>query len=194
MRRFAPGIFAAAAFLLGGAPAEAHTFGATGAGFVEGLTHPLGGLDHLLAMAAVGLWAAQLGGRACWLVPAAFVGAMLAGGVLAMAGVPVPMVELGIAGSLLVVGAMVAAAVRLPVGPGALLVGVFALFHGHAHGAEMPAAASAGLYAAGFVLATVVLHGIGLGAGLYLSSGAARWAVRLGGAGVTAAGLLLLAA
>lgn len=173
--------------------AQAHTLGGSGAGFVAGFAHPLGGLDHVLAMVAVGLWAAQLGGRATWQVPLAFVATMAVGGMLGFSGVALPSVELGIAGSLLVLGAMVAAAVRLPVALGAGLVGFFALFHGHAHGAEMPAIASAGLYAFGFMLATALLHAAGLVAGLGLKHRAAEWVVRLGGAGVAAAGVVLLA-
>jgi urease accessory protein len=180
-----------AAVLLPGA-AEAHTFGLPHSHFTAGLTHPLGGLDHLLAMVAVGLWAAQLGGRALWAVPAAFVAMMVAGGIAGMTGVALPLVELGIVGSLLVLGALIMGWAKLPVWASAALVGFFALFHGHAHGAEMPADGSALGYAAGFVLATALLHGIGLAAGLYVQKGLAPWLVRLGGAGVAAAGLVLL--
>lgn len=172
--------------------AHAHVLGAPGTGFTDGFAHPFGGVDHVLAMLAVGLWAAQLGGRARWQVPLAFVGMMTLGGALGFAGVPMPSVELGIAGSLLILGALVATAIRLPVVLGAALVGFFALFHGHAHGTEMPATASAGLYALGFVLATSLLHGAGLAAGLRVKHHAAEWAVRFGGAGIAATGMVLL--
>lgn len=191
MRRIAP---AALALFLGtmGA-AHAHTPGAAGAGLAEGLAHPLLGIDHLLAMVAVGLWAAQLGGRALWLVPASFMTMMVVGGGAALVGLALPAVELGILGSLLVLGALVAAAARLPVAIGATLAGFFAFFHGHAHGAEMPEAASAALYALGFVTATGLLHGAGVAAGLFVQSARARWIVRAGGAAVAATGLVLLA-
>jgi urease accessory protein len=186
MRRIA----LATALILGSfAPAMAHTPGATEAGFAAGFAHPLFGLDHLLAMIAVGLWASQLGGRALWLVPTSFVGVMAAGAALGTIAA-LPAVELGIIGSLVVLGALVAFAARLPLAAVAAIVGAFALFHGHAHGAEMPATASA-LYAFGFVAATALLHGIGVVAGLYSRSTAA-WLVRASGAAVAATGLVLL--
>jgi urease accessory protein len=186
---------AALALILGtvGA-AEAHTPGAAGAGLVEGFVHPLLGLDHLLAMVAVGLWAAQLGGSAVWLVPASFMTMMAVGGGAALSGFDLPAVEFGILGSLLALGALVATAARLPVAVGAALVGFFAFFHGHAHGAEMPEAVAVTLYALGFIAATGLLHGIGVALGLYWQGGIARWIVRAGGAAVAAAGLVLLVA
>ena len=172
--------------------AEAHTFGADGAGLALGFAHPLGGLDHLLALIAVGLWATQLGGCALWAVPAAFVSMMAVGAVIGWTGMPVAGVEPAIAVSLLLLGLVVTTATRLPVALGMALVGVFALFHGHAHGSELPAVASALAYGGGFIAATVLLHGVGLMLGL-----AARtrftWALRLGGAGVAAAGIGLMA-
>ncbi|MBF0094561.1 MAG: HupE/UreJ family protein [Alphaproteobacteria bacterium] len=179
--------------LLSGGAAEAHTFGVHGAGLVQGFGHPFGGLDHLLAMVAVGLWAAQQGGRALWLVPAAFMTSMVAGGGLGLAGAPLPMVELGIAASLMVLGAVVALSFRPPVWVGMALVGLFALFHGHAHGAEMPEAAFPVLYAAGFVAATGLLHAVGVAAclGLGRSRTVARVAVRSAGAAVAATGVLI---
>jgi urease accessory protein len=168
-------------------PAAAHP--AIGSGFAAGLAHPFSGLDHVLAMIAVGLWAAQLGGRAVWLVPTAFVAMMLVGGALGALGIAMPAVELGIIGSVLLLGLMVALSLRLPVALGMALVGVFALCHGHAHGSEMPLAATAGLFALGFAVATAVLHGIGIGLGLALRRGPMlRWS----GAGIAAAGLVLL--
>ena len=124
--------------------------------FSGGFAHPLSGWDHLLAMIAVGLWAAQLGGRARWLVPSAFVGVMALGAALGHAGLMFPGVEQGIAASVLVLGLLIATAVRLPVAAGMALVGLFAGFHGIAHGAEMPATAGGLSYGAGFILATAL--------------------------------------
>jgi urease accessory protein len=166
--------------------------------FAAGLMHPLLGLDHLAAMVAVGLWAAQLGGRMLWALPLAFAGTMVVGAGLGMAGVPLPLVEAGILTSLLVIGLAVAAARRLPA-PGALaLVALFALLHGHAHGTELQAGASAGLYVAGFVLTTALLHAAGIGAALGARRIARRdsqgaLAVRLGGAAVMACGAAMIA-
>ena len=148
--------------------AHAHVgFGET-SGFLHGVSHPLTGIDHLCAMIAVGLWAAQTAGRALWAVPLAFVSVMLLGSASGIAGVHFPFAETGIALSVLMLGVFIAAAVRLPLPASVLVVGLFALCHGHAHGAEMPAAASALGYAGGFALATALLHvaGIGLGVGI----------------------------
>lgn len=178
--------------------AQAHTFGAHDAGLAHGFAHPFGGLDHLLAMVAVGLWAMQRGGRALWLMPATFVGAMALGGGLGLQGIGLPMVELGIAASLMALGVVVAFAFRPSPALGMAVVGVFAVFHGHAHGAEVPAAASPLLYAAGFLAATALLHAAGIAlAGMAtarpLWAGLGARAVRLAGAGVAATGLLLVA-
>lgn len=190
MRRIA----LATALILGSiGTALAHAPGAGEGGLAAGFAHPLLGLDHVMAMVAVGLWASQLGGRALWLVPASFVAVMAVGAALAQA-TPLPAVELGIIGSLVVLGALVAFSARLPVVAGALIVGIFALFHGHAHGAEMPEVDSAALFALGFVAATAVLHGIGVAAGLYWRSTASGWLVRAGGAAVATTGLVLLIA
>lgn len=150
------------------AVADAHTFGAHDAGFVHGFLHPVGGWDHLLAMVAVGLWAAQRGGAALWALPAAFVTAMIGGGLLGMAGIGLPAVELGIAGSVIVLGALIAAQSRLSLPVSLAAVALFALFHGHAHGAEMPEAAQPLLYGLGFALATALLHGAGVAVALSL--------------------------
>lgn len=165
-------------------PGEAHSFSA-------GLSHPFLGLDHVLAMVAVGLWAAQLGGRSRWLVPSAFVGLMLVGGALGMAGFRLPAVETGILASILVLGVLIAAAVRLPLAAGMALVGLFAIFHGHAHGTEIPAAASGFTYTAGFVLATAALHAIGIGLGTFAQTQLPRPALRFVGAAIVVAGLCL---
>lgn len=158
-----------------------------GTSYMAGLAHPWLGADHLLAMLAVGLWAAQLGGRARWLVPLSFVSVMAAAGALGMAGVSLPMVESGIAASVLVLGLLIAVAARLPVGAGASLVALFAIFHGYAHGAEMPADGSAWGYGLGFVLSTAALHGIGLALGRQGGK-----MVRVLGIAIAAAGALML--
>ena len=136
----------------------------------------------MLAMVAVGLWAGLNGGRALWAWPAAFVGVMLAGGALGMAGVAVPMVEPGILASVIVLGLLVLTAARLPVALGAALVAAFALLHGHAHGAELPGGAAAATYAAGFALATAALHAVGLGIAYLCRSASGRLIVRGAGA------------
>jgi urease accessory protein len=135
-------------------------------GFSNGLLHPLTGLDHICAMVAVGLWAAQRGGRALWLVPLTFVSIMVVGGILGMGGVGIPYVEQGIAASVLVLGIFIAAAVRLPLAASMAIVGLFAIFHGYAHGAEMPGSASGFAYGIGFVVATACLHLSGISLGL----------------------------
>lgn len=173
--------------------AAAHTGHGATDGFASGFLHPLLGLDHLLAMIAVGLWGARIGGRALWLVPAAFVTVMALGGLVAVAGVDLPMVELGIIGSVLVLGLLVAAAPQLPFWAPAAIVALFALFHGHAHGTEMPETVSGLAYGLGFVLAAASLHGLGLALGL-LVAGRSPLALRLGGGAIAACGTLLLIA
>jgi urease accessory protein len=154
------------AVLLSGS-AEAHTGGAVG-GFLSGVAHPLFGYDHLLAMLAVGIWGAQMGGRAVWTLPVTFPLIMAVGGVLGMAGVPIPSVELGIALSVLVLGLAIAFAWR-PFEPVALLiVAAFAIFHGYAHGIELPTAADPIAYSIGFVAATGGIHVAGIAIGLLL--------------------------
>lgn len=167
--------------------AEAHP--GHGASYMAGLAHPLFGLDHLLAMFAVGVWASQLGGRATWLVPVSFVTVMAVAAGFA-AGIALPMVESGIAASVLVLGLLVAFAVRLPFVLGCGMVGLFAVFHGYAHGAEMPQSAT-WQYGLGFVMATAALHGAGLLAGRNLNKQAV-W-IRAVGAVVAASGAWMLA-
>jgi urease accessory protein len=149
-------------------PAFAHVGLGHVAGFAHGFVHPLSGLDHIIAMVAVGLYAANLGGRNLWLVPSAFVATMIVGGILGYGGVPLPLVERGIGLSVVVMSLAVAAGVSLPTVAAMALVSLFALFHGHAHGSEGTELASFVPYAAGFVIATASLHfaGIGLGLGL----------------------------
>jgi urease accessory protein len=143
--------------------AEAHTFGAEGAGLSAGLAHPFMGLDHLLAMIAVGIWAWQLGGRAVWFVPVTFVSMMCIAAIFGLSGFSLPLVEPAIACSLLILGLLIAGSVRLPLIASMCLVGLFAVFHGYAHGLELPQAASPVYYGIGFILATATLHGLGIG-------------------------------
>jgi len=169
--------------------AVAHTeVGLAGGGW-SGFAHPFVGADHMLAMLAVGLWAVQLGGRATWIVPAAFVVATMLGAGLVFAGVNTPSVEQGIAVSVLVLGLAIAASLRLPVLVSAWLVGIFALFHGLAHGMEMPVAVNAVAYVAGFALATALLHGSGIAVAMRLKQPCLlRWI----GAVLAAGGTLLV--
>jgi len=176
------------------APAFAHTgIGAHSHDFASGFLHPLMGVDHLLAMVGVGVWATQLGKRATWLVPAAFVAVMIAGAGLALSGIAMPMVEFGIAGSVLMIGALIAFGTRLPVSVAMSLVGLFALFHGHAHGTELPGFAQPAAYGAGFVAATALLHVAGVGIALAVRNHAAKLPFRIAGAAmaVVGGGLLL---
>lgn len=177
-------------------PAMAHTTGSAHihGGLLAGLAHPFSGWDHLLAMLAVGAWASQLGGRAVLAAPAAFVAALVLGAVLAMGGVELPAVETGILASLVVAGLLIALAVRLPLVAGVGIVALFGLFHGHAHGTELPEAAAPALYALGFVTASVILHVIGVGLGTAARSARAERLLRFGGGAVAAAGVLALIA
>lgn len=166
-------------------------------GLMAGLAHPMGGLDHILAMAAVGILAMQQGGRALWALPVAFVAMMLVGGAAGMAGIGLPGMELGIMGSVLVLGLVIAMGKKLSLKVAAPLVGFFAIFHGVAHGAEMPLAMSGMEYALGFAAATALLHG----AGILLAQGANKVAaemapliMRLAGAATAVMGLGLMAA
>jgi urease accessory protein len=171
--------------------ALAHTGVGDAHGLVHGFMHPIGGADHVLAMVAVGLYAALLGGRALWVVPASFVTMMAIG----MAGVAVPYTEAGIAVSVVVLGLAVALWLNIPTLAATALVGLFAIFHGHAHGAEMPLGATSYSYAAGFLLATALLHAAGVGVGLLFGAfgeraGARR--VQAGGGAIALAGLAIL--
>ena len=157
-------LLATAVFVLVSSAAFAHPGDAHG--FVHGFAHPFGGFDHLLAMIAVGLFAWQLGGRALWLVPATFVTIMAVGGVLGIAGVPIPGVEIGIAASMIVLAGVVALRMKTPVVLAMALVGIFAVFHGHAHGSEMPLDGSGAIYGAGFLTATALLHLAGIALGM----------------------------
>jgi urease accessory protein len=190
-----PGLIAAATALVIPAVAYAHPghdghdFGWD---FSSGFGHPLFGFDHLLAMLAVGLWAAQLGGRARWLVPATFVALMIAGAAMARQGLAISGVEQVIATSVLILGLLLATAATLPVAVGMALVGLFAAFHGYAHGAEMPANSQALGYGAGFVLATVLIHATGVGLGVLAAQRSPK-VTRIAGWIIAASGLVLFA-
>lgn len=188
MMRLSPNI-AALALLLWAGTAAAHTGDAAGAGFVTGFMHPVLGWDHVAAMVAVGLWGAFLGAPAIWVLPVAFPLVMALGGALGVAGFPLPGIETGIAASALVIGLAVALALRPPIWIAAVIVAVFAIFHGHAHGAEMPEAANPVAFAAGFVIATGMLHLAGIAFGLLAAHPAGRVAVRSMGAMIALGGL-----
>jgi urease accessory protein len=158
-------------------------------GFASGFLHPVLGWDHVIAMVAVGLWGAFLGVPALWLLPVVFPTVMAFGGALGVAGVPLPGVETGIALSAVVLGAMIMLAARPPLWVAAFIVGAFAIFHGHAHGTELPQAANALAFSAGFVIATGLLHLGGIAFGLLVRWPAGRLAVRVAGAGIGLAGL-----
>jgi urease accessory protein len=166
MKRFLQ--LAILALCLAPSAAVAHVGIGSTSGFAHGLMHPLSGLDHQLAMILVGLFAYQLGGRALWLVPLTFVSVMAIGGFLGVMGVPIPFVEVGIALSVVVLGAIVAIGVRAPLAIAMGAVGLFAIFHGHAHGSEMSLDASGLEYGVGFMLATVMLHAVGIGMGFLI--------------------------
>jgi urease accessory protein len=162
-------------------------------GFINGVMHPLSGLDHFLTMTAVGLWAVQQGGKTIWQVPLAFLSAMVLGGIVGMIGLgQFPMMDQAIAATVLVMGILIAAARQLPATVGASLVGLFALFHGYAHGAEMPSTASGLLYGAGFVFATGMLHLLGIGMGLVARRTQSMRLVCIGGFAVAACGIYLM--
>jgi urease accessory protein len=161
-------------------------------GFLGGVAHPLFGPDHIVAMVAVGLWGAFLGAPAIWILPVVFPLVMAFGGVLGILGVPIPAVEVGIAASAVVLGLMVALAVRPPLIVAAIIVGAFAIFHGHAHGAELPPGADAIAYSLGFVIATGLLHLCGIAFGLLVRWPSGRMAVRLAGSAIAIAGLIFL--
>jgi urease accessory protein len=183
----------AAAAMLAATPAFAHVGIGSTASFAAGFHHPLSGLDHMTVIVAVGLWAALKGGRAIWVWPLAFVGVMLVGGALGMAHVPVPFVEPGILASVVALGLLVALAVDLPVAAGAAIIGLFALFHGHAHGTEVPETAAGIAYMAGFAIATAGLHLVGIGAALGLGRLNYRVVVRAAGAACALIGIGLSA-
>jgi urease accessory protein len=177
--------------LVAASPVLAHS-GDIAGGFLGGVAHPVFGPDHVAAMVAVGLWGAFLGPPAIFILPVVFPLVMAFGGVLGIVGVPLPGVEFGIAVSAAILGMMVALAARPPLWVAAAIVGAFAIFHGHAHGTELPAGGDAPAFSAGFVVATGCLHLTGIGFGLLARWPAGRIAVRAAGGAIAIAGLLFL--
>jgi urease accessory protein len=186
------GALAVGSLLLLAESAFAHP-GHGGSGFPAGIAHPLSGVDHLAAMLAVGLWAAQLGRRAVWLVPTAFIAMMIAGAGLAFTGLHIPFVEQGIAASVLIMGLLLVFAFRMPTWAGMTLVGLFAVFHGYAHGSEMQPTASALAFATGFVISTVILHAAGIAIGLGLAQFKQTAWIRVAGLSLVGCAALLFA-
>nr|MBF0683179.1 HupE/UreJ family protein [Pseudomonas sp.] len=172
-------------------PGHEHAVNGTAASFASGLLHPPGGLDHLFAMVVLGVWSAMTA-RRVWLAPLSFAAVLLLGALLGLGGIMLPAIEPMIAASLLVLGLMTALRARLPEAAGAAVAAVFALFHGAAHGGELPLGASAMPYVAGFMLATVALHCVGIAGGLVLRH-AGAWVARVLGGGVALYGAVLLA-
>jgi urease accessory protein len=187
MRRLADACAAIAA-AAGPSLAWAHAEGGRAEGLLAGLHHPVSGLDHVLAMVAVGLWGAQLGSPAIWILPVTFPIVMALGGMLGLLGIPLPGVEIGIAISAVMLGLAVSTAWRPPLFAAAAVVGLFAVFHGHAHGTELPAGADGLLYSLGFVAATGMLHAAGIGIGTIQRWPFGRAALRATGAVIAAAG------
>ena len=172
--------------------AWAHAQEGQASGFLTGFLHPISGWDHVLAMIAVGVWGAQLGAPAMWLLPVAFPMVMALGGTMGLLGIPLPGTELGIALSAIVLGAMVLSEARPPLWVAAAVVAVFAVFHGHAHGTELPPGEDGLLYSAGFVVATGCLHGVGIALGLVHRWSSGRLALRAAGAIVALAGVFFV--
>ena len=187
--------FCVAVFALVPVAASAHVGVGETHGFVHGFSHPLSGIDHILAMVAVGLFAAHLGGRALWLVPLTFVSVMALAGIAGMAGVQLPFVEIGIGMSVVVLGLAVAFQFSVTTLVAMTFVGFFAIFHGHAHGAEMPETMSGLSYGAGFVCATALLHAIGVSLGLAIEKAGdvhGPRIVQIVGSGMTITGVAIL--
>ena len=172
--------------------AHAHILQGKAAGFVTGFWHPVSGLDHVLAMIAVGLWGVQLGAPALWLLPLTFPMVMALGGMVGLLGVPLPGVEVGIAASAILLGLAVMSALRPPLAAAVVLVGIFGVFHGHAHGTDLSEGQSALLYSMGFVVATGCLHGVGIGVGLIHRWPWGQPLLRAGGAVVALGGIFFL--
>jgi urease accessory protein len=181
-----------AVYLLWATSADAHVDQAEAAGFMTGLQHPWSGFDHILAMIAVGLWGAQLGNPALWILPVTFPMVMAFGAMMGLMGIPLPGIEIGIAVSAMVLGTMVLGEVRPKLVVAAVLVGVFAIFHGHAHGTELPPGQSGLLYSMGFVIATGVLHGIGIAIGLIHRWQVGRIVLRCAGGFIAIMGVYFL--
>jgi urease accessory protein len=188
--RFAPLALFAACLLAPGL-AHAHTGSGGIGGFPTGFLHPLSGIDHVLAMLAVGMWGAQLGAPAIWVLPVAFPLVMSLGGVAGILGLPLPSVEWGIALSVIVLGSAIAFDRRPPLAVAGVLVAFFAIFHGYAHGTELPHQAGAVAYSAGFVMATGMIHLMGIGIGLVTRLPQGLRLLRAGGSAIAVTGLYL---
>lgn len=186
--RLLPALFAALLGLCFSQAVWAHTGADLGGGFGAGFSHPILGYDHLLAMLAVGIWGAFLGAPAIWALPVVFPLVMAAGAIAGIAGLPLPGVEWGIALSVIALGAMIALAARPPLAVCAAMVAVFAIFHGFAHGQELPSDSSAFAFAAGFVVATGLIHLLGIAIGLLIRLPAGAAILRTGGAAIALAG------
>ena len=172
--------------------ADAHILKGEAVSFLSGFKHPISGLDHVVAMVAVGLWGAQLGAPAIWILPVAFPLVMAVGGMLGLLGVPLPGIELGIAASAIMLGGAVMLRLRPPLALAALMVGFFAIFHGYAHGSELPAGENGLLYSLGFVIATGCLHACGITIGLVNRGTWGKRAVRFAGAAIALTGVFFL--
>jgi urease accessory protein len=183
-----------ALYALAAAPAWAHIAEATGGGWSAGFAHPFSGIDHLVTMVAVGVWAVQMGERAVWLMPASFVMVMALGAMLSLAGVALPGAEDGIALSVAVLGVLLAVAARPSLATGVAVVALFGLVHGYAHGAEMPQAAAPLLYALGFLVATLVLHLLGIALGLAARNPLGQRLLPIGAAAMAGIGITLVLA
>jgi urease accessory protein len=180
------------ALVVASAPAHAHILKGEASGFLTGAGHPISGLDHAMAMIAVGLWGAQLGVPALWLLPVTFPMTMALGGVIGLLGVPLPGIEIGIAASAILLGLAVSASLRPPLAVAVTLVAFFAIFHGHAHGTELPPGQSALLYSVGFVVATGCLHGVGIAVGTIQRWPWGQTLLRAAGAVVALAGVVFM--
>lgn len=191
--RIAPALWSVALVMLA-THAQAHTGEGVSGGLVSGFTHPILGWDHVVAMVAVGLWGAFLGAPAIWILPIVFPLVMALGGAMGIAGIPIPAIEAGIALSGVVLGLLVALAVKAPIWIAAVIVGVFAIFHGHAHGTELPGAVNPFAYALGFVVGTGVLHAIGIALGFATKVPGGQYAVRGVGVLIALAGGVFLTA
>lgn len=173
--------------------AQAHGLGPDGAGLLAGLSHPVLGLDHVLAMLAVGLWGAQQGGYAAWRLPLAFTGMMIVGTVLALTGFVLPAAEAGVMASVVVLGLLLLAAARIKPAAGLVLVGAFALFHGNVHALEMPQMIPAFTYGLGLLITTALLQLAGFAIGREFRHACGRWLLRWSGAAIACSGMLLAA-
>ncbi len=172
----------------------AHTGEGVSGGFISGILHPVFGLDHVAAMVAVGIWGAFLGSPAIWILPVVFPLVMAFGGALGVLGVPIPAIEIGIASSSIVIGLFILSGIRPPLWVATIIVAAFAIFHGHAHGTELPNSANALAYSAGFVIATGILHLIGIGIGEITRWEIGKTLIRISGALIAAAGVSFLMA